>query len=146
MSRYLITFDMDTNCLKDNYHSNSWNNAYIDIKNILYKHGFDNIQGSVYLGHEGVSEAHGTIAIQEVTAKFDWFHRCVSNVKFYRLESDLDAQFIIDSVVQAKQAFLKGVEQLKESLEQAGLSEQQINKVLEQQRFNLEELPRNSDK
>ena len=27
MSRYLITFDMDTNCLKDNYHGNSYNNA-----------------------------------------------------------------------------------------------------------------------
>ena len=39
MSRYLITFDMDTNCLKDNYHGNSYNNAYADIKNILAKHG-----------------------------------------------------------------------------------------------------------
>ena len=61
MSRYLITFDMDTNCLKDNYHGNSYNNAYADIKNILAKHGFENIQGSVYLGREGISEAHGTI-------------------------------------------------------------------------------------
>ena len=41
MSRYLITFDMDTNCLKDNYHGNSYNNAYADIKNILAKHGFE---------------------------------------------------------------------------------------------------------
>ena len=36
MSRYLITFDMDTNCLKDNYHGNSYNNAYADIKKHLW--------------------------------------------------------------------------------------------------------------
>lgn len=68
---------MDTSCLKEHYHSNSYNNAYADIKTVLSKHGFNNIQGSVYLGNEGVSEAHGTIAIQELTARFDWFYSCV---------------------------------------------------------------------
>ncbi len=106
MSRYLITFDMDTNCLKDNYHGNNYTNAYSDIKTILARHGFENIQGSVYLGREGISEAHGTIAIQELTARFDWFYSCISN----RLESDLNAQFIADGVYQAKQAFLQRVE------------------------------------
>ena len=71
---------MDTNCLKDHYHSNNWNNVYSDIKTILSKHGFNNIQGSVYLGSDGISEAHGTIAIQELTARFDWFYSCVSNI------------------------------------------------------------------
>ena len=138
MSRYLITFDMDTNCLKDNYHGNSYNNAYADIKNILAKHGFENIQGSVYLGREGISQAHGTIAIQELTARFDWFYSCISNIKFYRLESDLNAQFIADGVYQAKQAFLQRVEQLRISLTEAGLSDEQINQVLEKQKFELE--------
>ena len=138
MSRYLITFDMDTNCLKDNYHGNSYNNAYADIKNILAKHGFENIQGSVYLGREGISEAHGTIAIQELTARFDWFYSCISNIKFYRLESDLNAQFIADGVYQAKQAFLQRVEQLRISLTEAGLSDEQINQVMEKQKFELE--------
>lgn len=138
MSRYLITFDMDTNCLKENYHGNSYNNAYADIKNILAKHGFENIQGSVYLGREGISEAHGTIAIQELTARFDWFYSCISNIKFYRLESDLNAQFIADGVHQAKLAFLQRVEQLRISLTEAGLSDEQINQVLEKQKFELE--------
>lgn len=140
MSRYLITFDMDTNCLKENYHGNSYNNAYADIKTILAKHGFDNIQGSVYLGHENVSEAHGTIAIQELTARFDWFYSCVSNIKFYRLESDLNAQFIADGVHQAKQAFLQRIEQLRLSLVQAGLTNEQISKVLAEQNFELDSL------
>ena len=127
---------MDTNCLKDNYHGNSYNNAYADIKNILAKHGFENIQGSVYLGREGISEAHGTIAIQELTARFDWFYSCISNIKFYRLESDLNAQFIADGVYQAKQAFLQRVEQLRISLTEAGLSDEQINQVLENRNLN----------
>lgn len=38
MSRDLITFDMDTICLKENYHGNNYTNAYGDIKNILLKH------------------------------------------------------------------------------------------------------------
>lgn len=140
MSRYLITFDMDTNCLKDNYHGNNYTNAYSDIKTILARHGFENIQGSVYLGREGISEAHGTIAIQELTARFDWFYSCISNIKFYRLESDLNAQFIADGVYQAKQAFLQRVEQLRISLTEAGLSDEQINQVLEKQKFELESL------
>ncbi|HEZ3593822.1 TPA: VapD [Neisseria meningitidis] len=138
MSRYLITFDMDTNCLKENYHGNNYTNAYSDIKTILARHGFENIQGSVYLGREGISEAHGTIAIQELTARFDWFYSCISNIKFYRLESDLNAQFIADGVYQAKQAFLQRVEQLRISLTEAGLSDEQINQVLEKQKFELE--------
>lgn len=138
MSRYLITFDMDTNCLKDNYHGNNYTNAYSDIKTILARHGFENIQGSVYLGREGISEAHGTIAIQELTARFDWFYSCISNIKFYRPESDLNAQFIADGVYQAKQAFLQRVEQLRISLTEAGLSDEQINQVLEKQKFELE--------
>ena len=137
MSRYLITFDIDTYCLKDNYPSKSWQNAYADIKAILAKHGFVNIQGSVYLGADGVSEAHGTIAVQELTAKLDWFYGCVSNIKFYRIESDLDAQFIADGVYHAKQAFLARLEQLKITMQQAGISSAQIDAVLKEQRFEL---------
>ena len=65
----------------------------------------------------------------------------MSNIKFYRLESDLNAQFIADGVHQAKQAFLQRVEQLKKSLVQAGLTQQQIDEVIKQQQFELEGLP-----
>lgn len=140
MSQYLIVFDMDTNCLKENYHGNSYNNAYLDIKNILSKHGFNNIQGSVYLGNEGISEAHGTIAIQELTVRFDWFYPCVSNIKFYRLESDLNAQFIADGVHQAKQEFNHRIEQLRLSLIEAGLSAEQIKKIIDKQELVLENM------
>lgn len=140
MSKYLITFDMDTSCLKGSYHGNNWNNAYTDIANTLKKHGFERIQGSVYLGRDGISEAHGTLAIQELTAIYDWFYACTSNIRFYRLESDLDAQFIADGVYAAKQRFVQQVESLKQSLITAGLNESQIQKVLSEQQFNLPKL------
>ncbi|WP_211276073.1 hypothetical protein [Moraxella caviae] len=128
---------MDINCLRDRYHAATWQNAYADIKAVLKKHGFANMQGSVYLGDDGVSEAHGTLAIQELTARFEWFYPCVSNIKFYRLESDLDAQFIADGVHQAKQAFYARLKQLKQSLVQAGLNDEQIQSVLSTQTFEL---------
>lgn len=134
MSRYLITFDMDTNCLAEKYHHNNPNNAYADIRRVLEKHGFKNIQGSVYLGDESISEAHGTIAIQEVTYKFDWFNPCVSNIRFYRLESDLNVQFISDRVFEAKQSANARLALLRESLVESGLSNSQIDNILSKQK------------
>lgn len=138
MSRYLITFDMDTNCLKDNYHNASYNNAYYDLRNVLEQHGFEHLQGSVYLGQEGVSEAHGTLAIQELTAKFEWFYPCVSNIKFYRIESDLNADFIAENVYRARMAFEKQLKVLEQTLIDAGLSQTQIDEILKKQVFSLE--------
>lgn len=138
MSRYLITFDMDTNCLKDNYHGNTYNNAYYDIRNTLEKHGFEHLQGSVYLGKEGISEAHGTIAIQDLTAKFDWFYPCVSNIKFYRIESDLNADFIAENVHKAKEAFKQQMKTLELTLINSGLDRAKIDEILNKQIFSLE--------
>ena len=131
---------MDTNCLKHNYHGNSYNNAYYDIKSVLEKHGFENLQGSVYLGNEGISEAHGTLAIQELTAKFDWFYPCTSNIKFYRLESDLNADFIAQQVYEAKQRFNQRLDNLEKMLSNAGVNEIQIKEILSKEVFGLESI------
>lgn len=140
MTQHLITFDMDTNCLKETYHGNNWNNVYYDIANILKSHGFNRIQGSVFLGEKGISEAHGTLALQELTATYDWFYACVSNVRFYRIESDLDAQFILDNVHQAKQRFTQRLKNLKATLLENGLTELQIENILKLEEFSLEQL------
>ncbi|MCW1834796.1 VapD [Pantoea ananatis] len=138
MSKYLITFDLDTTKLKTLYHGNSYNNAYYDIRSTLSRRGFDNIQGSVYLGQEGVSEAHGTLAIQELTAKYTWFYECVSNIRFYRIESDLNAQFIADGVNEAKKRFYAQLEDMRKSLLSVGLTADQVNEIIGQQQFKLE--------
>ncbi|ETD67739.1 VapD [Pelistega indica] len=139
MSKYLITFDMDTDCLREQYHAMSYQNAYADIKAILLKHGFNHLQGSVYLGNDGISEAHGTLAIQELTARYDWFFSCVSNIKFYRLESDLNADFIARGVYEAKQLFNQRLAKLEAELKDAGLPTAKIKEILSKEVFLLED-------
>lgn len=138
MSKYLITFDLDTTKLKTLYHGKNYDNAYYDIRSTLSRRGFENIQGSVYLGQEGISEAHGTIAIQELTAKYSWFYECVSNIKFYRIESDLNAQFIADGVNEARKRFYTQLEDMRKSLLSVGLTVEQVNEIIGQQQFKLE--------
>ncbi len=138
MSKYLITFDLDTTKLKTLYHGNNYTNAYYDIRSTLSRHGFENIQHSVYLGQEGISEAHGTIAIQELTAKYRWFYECVSNIKFYRIESDLNAQFIADGVNEARNRFNAQIEEMRKSLLSVGLTAEQVNEIIGQQQFKLD--------
>lgn len=139
MNRCLIIFDIDECCLKEQCHAPSYTNAYADIKAVLLKHGFSNLQGSLYLGNEGVSEAHGTLAIQELTARHDWFFACVSNIKFYRLESDLDADFIARGVYEAKQRFNQRLAALEADLIEAGLSKAKIKEILSKEVFMLED-------
>jgi virulence-associated protein VapD len=134
---------MNTNCLNANHPSNNPNNAYADIGRILRRYGFTNIQGSVYLGNEGVSEAHGALAIQEVTATYNWFFSCVSNIKFYRMEDELDAQFIADGVHAAKEMFRQRILDLESSLQKAGLTNDQIQNVMADQKFDFKEIGKN---
>lgn len=138
MDRTLIVFDMDTNCLKQHYHNPSWNNAYADIWRILNRHGFDNIQGTVYLSKEGIRQAHGTLALQEVAARFEWFHTCASNIQFYELKDDFNAQFIVDSVQAARESFKRSLEELKRDLKNAGLDDKTIESILSKREFTLQ--------
>lgn len=138
MDRCLIVFDLDTELLKNSYHNNSWNNGYADIKRVLNRHRFNNIQGTVYLSELGVRQAHGTIALQEVAIRFDWFEKCVSNVQFYDLADDFNAQFIIDGITQARLAFDRRIAELRQQLIDAGLTPEKVNEIVGKQTFSLE--------
>lgn len=138
MERCLIVFDLDTKLLEEHYHNASWRNGYADIQRVLYKHRFSNIQGTVYLSERGVRQAHGTLALQEVAIRFAWFDKCVSNVQFYDLADDFNAQFIIDGVTQARDAFDRRVALLRQQLLDAGLAIDKIDAIIEQQKFTLE--------
>lgn len=132
MSRYLIILDIDTNHLVENFHKNI-DEAYVCIRKILENHGFKNIQGSVYIGDEGIGETHATIAIQEVTYRYEWFNSCVSNIRFHRIENEFNAQFISDRAHEAKLTAKTRLELLRENLIKSGLSEIQIEKILIEQ-------------
>lgn len=138
MDRCLIVFDLDTKLLEQNYHNTSWRNGYADIQRVLYRHKFTNIQGTVYLSERGVRQAHGTLALQEVAIRFSWFDKCVSNVQFYDLADDFNAQFIIDGVTQAREAFERRIDMLRQQLLDAGLTPEKIDEIIGQQKFSLE--------
>lgn len=138
MDRCLIVFDLDTKLLEQHYHNASWRNGYADIQRVLSRNRFTNIQGTVYLSEVGVRQAHGTLALQEVAIRFPWFDKCVSNVQFYDLADDFNAQFIIDGVTQARQAFEQRIAGLRQQLLDAGLSPEKVNEIIGQQAFSLE--------
>jgi virulence-associated protein VapD len=140
MDRCLIVFDLDTEALEQNYHNNSWRNAYSDIRRVLNSHRFTNIQGTVYLSERGVRQAHGTLALQELAIRFAWFDKCVSNIQFYDLADDFNAQFIVDGVTQARAAFERNIAGLRQQLLGAGLSVDKVEEIIGKQQFSLENL------
>lgn len=144
MDRTLIVFDMDTHCLERNYHNPSWRNAYADIQRILKKHGFMNIQGTVYLSDVGIKQAHGTLALQEVAARFEWFYHCASNIQFYKLKDDFNAQFIVDGVQRARESFQRSLDSLRQELLQAGLPANKVEEIVGKRQFSLQQIQENS--
>ena len=144
MDRTLIVFDMDTHSLERNYHNPSWRNAYADIQRILKKHGFMNIQGTVYLSDVGIKQAHGTLALQEVAARFEWFAACASNIQFYELKDDFNAQFIVDGVQRAREAFQRSLDSLRQELLQAGLPANKVEEIVGKRQFSLQQIQENS--
>jgi virulence-associated protein VapD len=143
VDRCLIVFDLDTKLLEEHYHNASWRNGYADIQRVLYRHKFANIQGTVYLSERGVRQAHGTLALQEVAIRLAWFDKCVTNVQFYDLADDFNAQFIIDGITQAREAFERRIAGLRQQLLDAGLSEEKVNEIIGQQTFSLENVTQN---
>ena len=143
MDRTLIVFDMDTHCLERNYHNPSWRNAYAEIQRILKKHGCTNIQGTVYLSDVGIKQAHGTLALQEVAARFEWFYHCASNIQFYELKDDFNAQFIVDGVQRAREAFQRSLDGLRQELLQAGLPANKVEDIVGKRQFSLQQIQEN---
>lgn len=141
MERCLIVFDLDTKCLEKNYHNPSWQNAYADIRRVLNRHRFNNIQGTVYLSEVGVRQAHGTLALQEIAIKFSWFEKCVSNVQFYDLADDFNAQFIVDGIAHARELFERRLADLRQQLVLAGLPDAKVDEIMSKQVFAVENTP-----
>ena len=82
---YAISFDLDTEQLKQSYPNSSWQNAYGDIKKILKPLGFDWQQGSVYFGTD-VNAVQCVLAAQKLSQTFPWFKTCVSDIRMLRIE------------------------------------------------------------
>jgi virulence-associated protein VapD len=97
---YAIAFELDTDTLKMAYGSDSYNNAYGDIRRILTgKHHFNWQQGSVYFGDPArVNAVSCVLAIMDVSRTFAWFAPSVKDIRMLRIEEQND---LMDAVQQA---------------------------------------------
>ena len=95
---YAIAFDMDIEQLRLNY-SDPYNNAYLEIRRVLERHGFQWQQGSVYFGDSSVTAATLMLAVMDLASKLTWFAASVRGIRMLRIEEMNDLMPIVERVV-----------------------------------------------
>ena len=85
-----IAYDFDTECLKQNYHVSSYNNAYKDIRTFLEGKGFTWKQGSLMYGSSGMTMVQATLIVQEMAQKYGWLSSCLSDIRMLHVDMDDD--------------------------------------------------------
>lgn len=89
---YAITFDLNTETLKQSYASPSWNNAYGDIRKILEPLGFAWQQDRVYFGGDDINAVKCVLAAQALSKAYPWFKSSVRDIRMLRIEEMNDLQ------------------------------------------------------
>jgi virulence-associated protein VapD len=82
---YAIAFDMDIEQLRTNY-GDPYNNAYLEIRRVLQRHGFNWQQGSVYFGGEAVTAVTCVLAAIDLAQSLSWFAASVRDIRMLRIE------------------------------------------------------------
>jgi virulence-associated protein VapD len=82
---YAIAFDMDIESLRANY-GDPYNNAYLEIRRVLERHGFTWQQGSVYFGGERVNAVTCVLAAIDLSRSLPWFAASVRDIRMLRIE------------------------------------------------------------
>jgi virulence-associated protein VapD len=100
---YAITFDLDTEMLRQTYHNESTGNAYGDIRKVLVdEFGFTWTQGSVYFGGADVDAVTCVMATQELASRYDWFNPSVRDIRMLRIEDNNDLRPAIERAAKKK--------------------------------------------
>ncbi|MEX2216930.1 MAG: hypothetical protein WD768_22650 [Phycisphaeraceae bacterium] len=82
---YAIAFDMDIEALRSNY-GDPYNNAYLEIRKVLVKHGFTWQQGSVYFGGEAINAVTCVLAAIDLSHALPWFSASIRDIRMLRIE------------------------------------------------------------
>jgi virulence-associated protein VapD len=82
---YAIAFDMDIEQLRIHY-GDPYNNAYLEIRRILQRHGFSWQQGSIYFGSPDITAVTCVLAAQDVARSLPWFAASVRDIRMLRIE------------------------------------------------------------
>jgi virulence-associated protein VapD len=94
---YAIAFDMDIDALRTNY-GDPYNNAYLEIRRVLQRHGFTWQQGSVYFGGEAVTAVTCVLAAQDLARSLPWFAASVRDIRMLRIEELNDLMPAVQAV------------------------------------------------
>ncbi len=82
---YAIAFDMDIESLRQHY-GDPYNNAYLEIRRVLQRHGFAWQQGSVYFGGEQINAVTCVLAAMDLSRSLPWFAASVRDIRMLRIE------------------------------------------------------------
>ena len=82
---YAIVFDMDIESLRQHY-GDSYDNAYLEIRRVLERHGFTWQQGSTYFGGERINAVTCVLAAVDVSRSLPWFAASVRDIWMLRIE------------------------------------------------------------
>ena len=97
---YAIAFDMDIESLRQTY-GDPYNNAYLEIRRVLERHGFQWQQGSVYFGGEQINAVTCVLAAIDLARSLPWFKASVRDIRMLRIEEFND---LMPAVQQAGEA------------------------------------------
>lgn len=89
-SMYAIIFDLDMESLKNAYPTQSYTNAYTDIRGFLTARGFEWVQGSGYFGDDSVDAVKCVLTVQKLSRKYPWFKASVRDIRMLRIEENND--------------------------------------------------------
>ena len=95
-SRKVITFDLDTQAMKQYYPSNSWNNGYDVIKKHMKQNGFNWQQGSVYISEKPMTHGQVQSIIREFIKKHPWINKCMRDCKEANIGRGHDLNYFFD--------------------------------------------------
>lgn len=99
---YSIAFDMDIEALRTHY-GDPYNNAYLEIRRVLQRHGFTWQQGSVYFGGESITAVTCVLAAQDLAQTLPWFAASVRDIRMLRIEELNDLMPAVQSAVGGRQ-------------------------------------------
>ena len=80
-----IACDMDIDSLRRAY-GDPYNNAYLEIRRVLGRHGFTRQQGSVYFGGDRINAVTCVMAAIDLSRSLPWFAASVRDIRMLRIE------------------------------------------------------------
>ncbi|MCK9162052.1 MAG: virulence factor [Arcobacteraceae bacterium] len=84
---YAVTFDIDTNCIKEQFEdTNISNEIYTRIKKFMVANNFEWKQGSVYFGNDKINAVTCVTTVQKLAKEIPQLTACVRDIRMLKIE------------------------------------------------------------